>query len=78
MTDKELATIESVNAMIMLIGDFLRKADNYREHIYDDQLEQNLIGRMNNVRDTLYSISSDLVDYAEFWIKKHKIKTSDW
>lgn len=76
MTDKDLATIESVNAMIMLIGDFLHKADNYREHIYDKQLELNLIGRMNNVRDTLYSITSDLVDYEEFWIKKREQPTS--
>lgn len=77
MTDKELATYESVNAMIMLIGDFLHKADHYREHIYDKQLESNLIDRMNNARDTLYSITSDLVDYEDFWIEKHKIKTSD-
>lgn len=78
MTEKELATYESVNAMIMLIGDFLHKADNYREHIYDKQLESKLIGRMNNARDTLYSISSDLVDYEESWIKKHNIETSDF
>ena len=77
MTDKELATIESVNAMIMLIGDFLHKIANYREHIYDRKLKSNLIDKMNNARDNLYSISSDLVDYEEFWIKKHKIKTSD-
>lgn len=77
MTEKELATYESVNAMIMLIGDFLHKADHYREHIYDKQLESSLIDRMNNARNTLYSITSDLVDYEEFWIKKHKIKTSD-
>lgn len=77
MTEKELATIESVSAMIMLIGDFLHKADNYREHIYDKQLGSNLIDRMNNARDTLYSIVSDLVDYEEFWIKKHNIKISD-
>ena len=78
MTEKELATYESVNAMIMLIGDFLHKFDHYREHIYDKQLESNLIGRMNNARDTLYSITSDLVDYEESWIKKHNIETSDF
>lgn len=77
MTEKELATYESVNAMLMLIGDFLHKVDHYREHIYDKQLESNLVDRINNARDTLYSISSDLVDYEESWIKKHKIKTSD-
>ena len=77
MTEKELATYESVNAMLKLIGDFLHKADNYREHIYDKQLESNLVGRINNVRDILYSISSDLVDYEESWIKKHKIMTSE-
>ena len=38
MTDKELATIESVNAMIMLIGDFFHKIDNYQEHIYDKKI----------------------------------------
>lgn len=78
MTDKELATYESVNAMLMLIGDFLHKVDHYREHIYDKKLESSLIGRMNNARDIFYSISSDLVDYEESWIEKHKIKTSDW
>ena len=77
MTDKELATYESVNAMIMLIGDFLHKVDHYREHIYNNQLGSSLIDRMNNVRDNLKSIVSDLVDYEESWIKKHKIKTSD-
>lgn len=77
MTEKELATYESVNAMLMLIGDFLHKADHYREHIYDKQLESNLIGRMNKARDNLNSIASDLVDYEESWIKKHNIKTSD-
>ena len=77
MTEKELATYESVNVMIILIGDFLRKADHYREHIYDKQLESNLIDRMNNVRGNLYSISSDLVDYEESWIKKHNIEISD-
>lgn len=77
MTDKELATYESVNAMLMLIGDFLHKADHYREYIYDKKLESNLIGRMNKARDILYSISSDLVDYEESWIKKHNIETSD-
>lgn len=77
MTEKELATYESVNAMLMLIGDFLHKADHYREHIYDKQLDSNLIGRMNKARDNLNSIASDLVDYEESWIKKHKIKTSD-
>lgn len=77
MTEKELATYESVNAMLMLIGDFLHKVDHYREHVYDKQLESNLVDRMNNLRDILYSISSDLVDYEEFWIKKHNIKTSD-
>lgn len=34
MTEKELATYESVNAMIMLIGYFLHTVDNYLEHIY--------------------------------------------
>ena len=77
MTDKELATYESVNAMVILIGDFLHKVDHYREHIYDKKLESNLIDRMNKARDALYSISSDLVDYEESWIKKHNIKTSD-
>lgn len=77
MTDKELATYESVNAMLMLIGDFLHKVDNYREHIYDKKLDSSLVDRINNARDTLYSISSDLVDYEESWIKKHNIETSD-
>lgn len=36
MTDKELATYESVNAILMIIGDFLHKVDHYREHIYDN------------------------------------------
>lgn len=76
MTEKELATYESVNAMIMLIGDFLHKVDHYREHIYDKKLESNLIGRMNKARDNLNSIASDLVDYEESWIKKHNIETS--
>ena len=78
MTDKELATYESVNAMIMLIGDFLHKVDHYREHIYNNQLGSSLIDRMNNVRDNLKSIVSDLVDYEESWIKKHNIETSDF
>lgn len=77
MTDKELATYESVNAMLMLIGDFLHKIDHYREYIYDKKLDSKLVGRINNARDTLYSISSDLVDYEDSWIKKHNIKTSD-
>ena len=78
MTEKELATYESVNAMLMLIGDFLHKVDHYREHIYDKQLESNLIDGMNKARDIFYSISSDLVDYEESWIKKHNIETSDF
>ena len=78
MTEKELATYESVNAMIMLIGDFLHKVDHYREHIYDKKLDSNLIGRMNKARNNLNSIASDLVDYEESWIKKHNIETSDW
>ena len=78
MTEKELATYESVNAMLMLIGDFLHKVDHYREHIYDKQLESNIVGRINNSRDILYSISSDLVDYEESWIRKHNIETSDF
>lgn len=77
MTEKELATYESVNAMLMLIGDFLHKVDHYREHIYDKKLDSNLIGRMNKARDNLNSIASDLVDYEESWIKKHNIETSD-
>ena len=77
MTEKELATYESVNAMIMLIGDFLHKVDHYREHIYDKKLDSNLIGRMNKARNNLNSIASDLVDYEESWIKKHNIETSD-
>lgn len=77
MTEKELATYESVNAMLMLIGDFLHKVDHYREHIYDKKLESNLINRMNKARDNLNSIASDLVDYEESWIKKHNIETSD-
>lgn len=77
MTEKELATYESVNAMLMLIGDFLHKIDKYREHIYDKNLESNLIDRINKARDIFYSISSELVDYEESWIKKHNIKTSD-
>lgn len=77
MTDKELATIESVNAMLMLIGDFQHKFDHYREHIYDKRLESDLVDRINNARDILDSMSSILVDYEESWIKKHNIKTSD-
>lgn len=42
MTEKELATYESVNAMIMLIGEFQHKFDHYREHIYDKRLESDL------------------------------------
>ena len=47
MTDKELATYESVGAIIMLIGDFLQKVNIYRKRIYDKKLDSNLISRMN-------------------------------